>query len=464
LPKGWVTAELREVTELVTSGSRGWAKYYSDAGAAFVRIGNIKRGSVALDWADMQRVRPPPRAEGERTKLQLGDILVTITADLGRVAVFTNPEEEAYINQHVALVRLLHADCADYVAWYLASYDGQLQLLEKDKGTTRAGLGLEDIHSVSLILPPLAEQRRIVAKLGALTARTARARADLDRVPVLAARYKQAVLAKAFSGDLTQGWRGGGEADRATGALPTSWRWEALGGLADTSPRSIQSGPFGSNLLHSEFGLEGRLVIGIDNVQDGQFSLGSNHRIPEKKFHDLERYRARPGDVAITVMGTVGRTCVVPEDIEPAIITKHVYRITLDRRIADPHYLMNALRGSEAVLEQMGANVRGQTRPGINGTILKALQIPLAPIDEQREIVRRINCTFAEIDRLTAEAASARHLLDRLDQAILAKAFRGELVPQDPADEPASALLERIRAERAAAPVKSRRGPPAKAA
>lgn len=83
--------------------------------------------------------------------------------------------------------------------------------------------------------------------------------------------------------------------------------------------------------------------------------------------------------------------------------------------------------------------------------------IPTAPLKEQKEIVRRIDRTFAEIDRMVSEATTARRLLDRLDQAVLAKAFRGELVPQDPADEPASVLLDRIRAERAAAP-KARRG------
>ena len=102
---------------------------------------------------------------------------------------------------------------------------------------------------------------------------------------------------------------------------------------------------------------------------------------------------------------------------------------------------MNALRGSEVVLEQMGANVRGQTRPGLNGTIIKSIYIPLAPLDEQIEILRVITSSVAWIDRLASETTSARKLIDQLDQAILAKAFRGELVPQDPNDEPASVLL-----------------------
>jgi type I restriction enzyme S subunit len=96
--------------------------------------------------------------------------------------------------------------------------------------------------------------------------------------------------------------------------------------------------------------------------------------------------------------------------------------------------------------------------------IVKATIVPLPALSEQDLILRRVTTALAEIDRLTAEAAAARRLLDRLDQAILSKAFRGELVPQNPADEPASVLLERIKSERAGAPKASRRGRPAKAA
>ena len=221
-------------------------------------------------------------------------------------------------------------------------------------------------------------------------------------------------------------------------------------------PRSIQSGPFGSTLRHAEFQDEGYLVIGIDNVQDGAFALGSQNRISAPKFAQLERYAARPLDVLITVMATVGRTCVVPQDIETALITKHVYRISVDQQLVLPHYLMNALRGSEVALAQMGANIRGQTRPGINGEILKRLFVPIAPLLEQHEIDRRLSSAFAWLDQVLAEHARAAHLLPRLDQAILAKAFRGELVPQDSNEEPAAELLARIRAASAERPTQKR--------
>ena len=114
--------------------------------------------------------------------------------------------------------------------------------------------------------------------------------------------------------------------------------------------------------------------------------------------------------------------------------------------------------------EKMASDTREVARKTLNLSLLRALTIDLPSLDRQREIVRRIEAAFARINRLAAEAESARKLLDRLDQAVLAKAFRGELAPQDPADEPASVLLDRIRAERAAkgTVTKGRRGRPRK--
>lgn len=120
---------------------------------------------------------------------------------------------------------------------------------------------------------------------------------------------------------------------------------------------------------------------------------------------------------------------------------------------------------SNLFIEHVGVHATGSDLPHISGNDIATTPVPLPPPEEQHEIVRRIEAAFAWIDRLAAEAESARRLLDRLDQAVLAKAFRGELVPQDPADEPASVLLDRIRAERAAkgAVTKGRRGRPRKA-
>ena len=230
--------------------------------------------------------------------------------------------------------------------------------------------------------------------------------------------------------------------------LPERWVWATVQTIASPNERSIQSGPFGSNLLHSEFQDTGVLAIGIDNVSNGKFSLGKEHRISLEKYEELKKYTARPYDVLITVMSTVGRCCVVPEGSETAIVTKHVYRITPDDKLTNPYFVMNCLRGCPIVIKKLFGEIQGVTRPGINGKILKNLPIPLPPLPEQHAIVRRVEELFHFAYDVEERVAWATAHTDRLTQSILAKAFRGELVPQNPNDEPASVLLERIGNER----------------
>jgi type I restriction enzyme S subunit len=238
--------------------------------------------------------------------------------------------------------------------------------------------------------------------------------------------------------------------------LPEGWCWATVEQLASDEPRSIQSGPFGSSLLHSEFRPTGKLVVGIDNVQDGYFSMGSENRISEEKFSSLAKYLARPGDVLVTVMATIGRTCVVPTGLEPAIITKHVYRITSDSALVTPRCLHLALWGAPKVREQMFGQVQGQTRPGLNGEILRRLCIPLPARGEQDRIVAAVEAGLSKVDTLRVMVGKGLKHIARLRQSILRWAFEGKLVDQDPNDEPASVLLERIRGDRESSqPVKT---------
>ena len=209
----------------------------------------------------------------------------------------------------------------------------------------------------------------------------------------------------------------------------------------------MQSGPFGSNLRHSEFRELGVLVIGIDNVHDGLFSMGSEHRISGQKFQELKKYQARPGDLLVTVMASLGRSCVVPRDLETAIITKHVYRISIEEALLCPEFFNLLLQSPTISRRLMFKNAQGQTTPGLNGSILKALPIHLCSKSEQIEIVARLSSQLSSIDSAVSEIDEYLTRITVLRQTILKKAFSGRLVAQDPNDEPASVLFERIRPE-----------------
>lgn len=202
LPDGWTWTNADSVFFFITSGSRGWAQFYSNEGALFLRVGNLKHNSIDLDLTITQRVDLPDEVEGTRTKLRDGDILISITADVGMVAYVPENLEPAYINQHVALARPVDAVDKRFLAWYLASEKGQQQFSEMQRGATKMGLGLEELRSVLIALPPFAEQYRITAELERRLSTFSKLegyfKSSLKRADLL----RQKILQRAFEGRL----------------------------------------------------------------------------------------------------------------------------------------------------------------------------------------------------------------------------------------------------------------------
>ena len=163
IPKHWSALQTRRVVSFVTSGSRGWANYYSDEGLLFLQSGNLGR-SMSLNLSSVQHVRPPDGAEGERTRVRTNDVLVCITGALtGNVAVVDQElSASAFVNQHVALIRPKQAMIQPrFLAYVLHSEVGRTQFKTNEYGGTKQGLGLGDVKSVFLPVPPLEEQRTV---------------------------------------------------------------------------------------------------------------------------------------------------------------------------------------------------------------------------------------------------------------------------------------------------------------
>ncbi len=167
VPLNWAWVNGCELALFITSGSRGWAQYYSNSGAIFLRIGNLDYGTTQLDLDSIQYVDPPSGAEGTRTKVQKNDILISITGDTGMIGLVPDKLPEAYINQHIALFRPSNQVYSEYIAIFFTSPLAFLQLQGAQRGIKNS-LGLDDIRNISLPLPPLAEQKRIVAKVNQL--------------------------------------------------------------------------------------------------------------------------------------------------------------------------------------------------------------------------------------------------------------------------------------------------------
>ena len=191
---------IREVSSVVTSGSRGWAQYYSDHGAKFVRIGNLTRDRIRIDLSDIQFVDLPDDAEGKRTQLQPNDVLVSITADLGSIGLVPDDIEEAYVNQHIAMVRFLNPVQGEFMAWYLRSDYGQKDLLKNKRGGGKLGLGLDDIRDSRVPVVSDAEAIKIVENIEARLSVCDSIEKTVDTALQQAEAMRQSILKQAFEG------------------------------------------------------------------------------------------------------------------------------------------------------------------------------------------------------------------------------------------------------------------------
>jgi type I restriction enzyme S subunit len=208
LPKEWGVVPAANILEYVTSGSRGWANYYADGGALFLRMSNVRYDTTKLDLNDLQYVNLPESVEGKRSLVRKNDLVISITADVGRVARIDMELDEAYVNQHLALVRPSKHINSEYLATCIAAVNiGVKQVQALKRGATKAGLGLDDIRSLAIPFPSIEEQDEIVRCIEVLCTFADRveikATAALDRVN----KISQSILAKAFRGELTADWR-----------------------------------------------------------------------------------------------------------------------------------------------------------------------------------------------------------------------------------------------------------------
>ncbi len=354
------------------------------------------------------------------------------------------------------------------------------------------------LGSLRIPLPPLAEQRRIVAQVEALLARVQAARTRLGKGPALLKRFRQSVLAAACSGQLTADWREenvvvetaaqlleriGSERRQAkafgrsrrrtpddddvtseilsvTWDLPESWAWGAIKDILHYD----RSAAYGV-LQPGDNEPCGVPFVRVCDLVNGGIEPANIKRISPAIDRQYPRTRLQGGEVLVTLVGTIGRTAVVSHAMAGANVARAVGMLPLCPH-ASPVFVRLAL-DQPVKNRELDDLAREVARKTLNLGLLKAVRIPLPPLPEQHEIVRRVEALFALADRIEARVTVAMTRVEKITQAILAKAFRGELVPteaelarQEGRDyEPASVLLERIRAEREATASPPPKGP-----
>ncbi|MDT4969392.1 MAG: type restriction enzyme subunit [Acidobacteriota bacterium] len=260
-----------------------------------------------------------------------------------------------------------------------------------------------------ILLPPLAEQRLIVARIDELAAQIHEASAVRYQAAKEAEALLNAETSRIFE-TLLHGER-----------LPIRTL-----GCAGENP--IQIGPFGAQLQKAEFVDNGIPVLNVGNVWPDGLRLDSLNHVTDEKAQELRRYSLRTGDLLFARSGaTLGKVCLVPEECDSWLMTGHLFRVRFDPNRVINRFAFAAFRGSLQIREQVFGQIRGGTRPGYNTTLLGSVELPVPSLPVQRRIVRELDALQAEVDALKRLQSETAAELDALLPSILDRAFKGEL-------------------------------------
>lgn len=430
LPPRWAWATLEDLSTKLQYGYTAKAESGTST-VRMLRITDIRDDGV--DWGRVPGCAIDDEEE-QRFLLKDGDIVFARSGSIGKAWLVRDAPRSVFASY---LIRSspVAGWASEWIGRFIISGSFLRQAEIAASGIGMSNISAAKIGGFALPIPPLGEQRRIVAKLDELLAGSRRAREALDAVPALLEQYRRSVLAAAFRGELTAEWR----------SSHTSAEWKQVT-LNDVC-RSVADGDHQAPPQSAN----GVPFITIGAISDGKLRLDRASRcVPDSYYNGLkpERQPAR-GDVLYSVTGSIGISVSVDVDSHFSF-QRHIAILKPDARFVVSEFLCWRLAADD-IRQQGDAVATGTAQRTIPLGGLRKFTFYLPSIDEQREIVSRVGAAIARIDTVRAGVAEQRAQLDALDRAILDKAFRGELVPQDPNDEPASVMLERLRAERAAA-------------
>lgn len=434
VPASWAWTTVETVGGVGLGRQRSPENHSGPYMRQYVRAANISWSGWEL--SDVLSMNFDPD-DFERFRLHPGDVLLNegsgSSAEVGKSAIWRGQIEDCCFQNTLLRVQP-QAVSPEFLQLYfiLAARSGRF--VPETQGVNIFHIGKAGLAKFPVPVPPPDEQCRIVAKLDSLRARSGRSRSELDHIPKLIERYKQAILAKAFSGELTKDWR----AMRSELPAPTD---STVGAISEISsgvgfPKNRQ-GKASGDYPFAKVSDISRAVA----QANGQLSTAANF-VDEV---DLASLRANPVPAGSTVFAKIGEALRLNRralTAVPLILDNNCMALTPNTRQVRPAYLYFFMQ-----IVDLSPFAVATAVPSVRRGDVANLELLLPSLDEQDEILRRMGLALAWLDKIATEYARAEHLLPKLDQAILAKAFRGELVPQDPNDEPASELLQRIKTD-----------------
>ena len=495
LPKGWATAAIDHVATIV----RGITFAASDKSTPdtpgtipCLRTTNVQETLETHDliWVDRSFVRR------EEQWLQRGDTMISLAnsyALVGKVALNQGQDQPMSFGGFIAAIRSAGMD-AKYLFYALKSPRVRSAITKTASHTVNiSNISSRGLRSIEVCIAPLPEQRRIVAAIEQHFSRLDAAVATLERVKAKLGQTRASVLKAAVEGRLVpteaalareegrdyehasvllerilaerrkkhdEAQVGAGRKKKYTEpvepdveglpALPEGWVWATMMQVVQGG-RPICYGVLKAGPHHPG----GVPLVRVTDVVRGDLSVKLlKHCNPEREAV-FARARLATGDLVVSKDGTIGRVAVVPPALDGANVTQHVLRVAV-QQVADAYYVMTALRSPRAQAWMKG-ETKGVALQGVNVGDFRRLPIPIPPLAEQRRIVAEVDRQLSVLDEVGRVVDTNLARCARLRQSILKRAFEGRLVPQDPDDEPASALLDRIKAQVAATPKQTTR-------
>lgn len=468
LPQNWIECELQRLVDII-NGYAFKSSLYVEKGYRIVRITNVQKGF----FVDTNPKFYAPTEDLQKYELKGDDILLSLTGNVGRVCIMPQKFLPAYLNQRVGCLRIKIEKCLNYkyLFYQLSTDEFEKICVQNSRGNAQLNLGTEFVKTVNIKLPPLNEQKRIVEKLDKMMRIVDNVNARLDKIPTALKRARQSILNQAITGELTKDWR---EKNAYSSAkelilkleieknniyakeceiaksnetkkpqkpkyfriannvldinIPNQWSFINLS-------QTIYDFKYGTS-TKSDYSYKGIPVIRIPNISNMKLSFDD---LKYLNLSDIDSSNKIKKDDILIVRSNgsrdlVGKNALVKElDKEYAFAS---YLIRMRPLINNPEYLI-LLLNTDAIKEQFFSKAKSSA--GINNINTEELAttiIPLPPLEEQAEIVRRVKLAFEKLDKIELRYQKAKEYFDKLAQSILNKAFRGELVSQDPNDSP----------------------------
>ena len=420
LPDGWVWTTLERISEIILGQSPPSSTYNTDRKGLPFYQGKLEFG----------KTYPTPRkwCAAPKKIAEKGDVFISVRAPVGPTNLCP---EKSCVGRGLAAIRGLNGIEPFFLLYLMRTYEDVLA--GRGVGTTFNAITGNQLRTFEIPLPPLLEQHRIVSKIEELFTKLDAGINELHKAQSQLKRYRQSVLKAAFEGKLTEAWRAEqpSEVNRTTSIendLPDGWVWAKL---EETSEIILGQSPPSSTYNTDRKGLP---------FYQGKLEFGETYPTP-RKWCAAPKKIAEKGDVFISVRAPVGPTNLCPEK---SCVGRGLAAIRGLNGI-EPFFLLYLMRAYEDVLAGRGV---GTTFNAITGNQLKTFEIPLPPLPEQQAIVSEVESRISVVDEVEKTIMVELRRAEQLRQSILKKAFSGRLVPQDPNDEPASALLERIKAQK----------------